>query len=153
MNPDIKVEHLSDTCVRLTSLLEAPAERVYRAWTSPSEVGHWFAPAPGAKCEVSEMDVRIGGKYTMTVIMPEVRHTMSGRYTALEPGRLIRFSWSGTCDSEDEEASEVTVELTPVENGTQLTLTHNRLLDEDSCNRHAQGWIGCITGLSHYIGN
>jgi uncharacterized protein YndB with AHSA1/START domain len=150
MSPDIKVERLSDTCVRLSCLLEAPTERIYRAWTTPSEVVKWFVPDPAAKCEVSEMDLRVGGKYAMSVDLPGARHTMTGEYTALEPFRLIRFTWQGTCGAADEEISEVTVELNPLGNKTQLTLTHDKQANAASRDLHEAGWIGCLTGLTRY---
>ncbi len=153
MNLDIKVENLSDTCVRLTCLLEAPAERIYRAWTTPSEVVKWFVPAADAQCEVSEMDVRVGGRYVLAVVSSGVRHTMTGAYLALEPDRLIRFTWEGTCGTEEDGVSEVTVAFVPVEGKTQLTLTHDRLANVASRERHAQGWIGCLTGLIRYGAN
>lgn len=149
MTPKIEVQHLSSTRVRLTCILEASAERIFRAWTTPSEVAMWFAPS-GAECEVSDMDVRVGGKYAMTVVLPGVRHNITGEYTALEPHRLIRFTWEGTCGSAEEGISEVTVELTPVDGGTRLTLTHDRLADAASRDRHEEGWIGCLTGLSRF---
>lgn len=153
MSLDIKVEHLSATCVRLTCLLDASAERLYRAWTTPSEVGRWFVPERDAKCEVTEMDVRVGGKYSMSIVMPGVTHTTTGEYLALEPNRLIKFTWEGTCGTEQDAVSEVTVELAPVEGKTQLILTHGRLANVASREQHAQGWIGCLTGLMRYTAN
>ena len=150
MSAEIKVEYLSDTCVRLTCLLEAPPERIYRAWTTPSEVVKWFVPDPDARCEVSQMDAQVGGKYTMSVILPEERHTMTGEYTALEPNRLIRFTWQGTCGAVDDEISEVTVALKPDGGGTQITLTHDRQANIASRDAHAKGWVGCLTGLLRY---
>ncbi len=152
MKPEMEVEYISNTCVRLTCLLEASAERIYRAWITPSEVVQWFAP-PGAMCEVSEMDVRVGGRYTMTMVLPGARHVMTGKYLALEPNRLIKFTWAGTCGIDEGVVSEVAVELTPVNGRTRLALTHDRLAHAASRDQHAQGWIGCLTGLSRYAAN
>ncbi|HEV2472548.1 MAG TPA: SRPBCC family protein [Chthonomonadales bacterium] len=150
MSPDIKVEYLSDTAVRLTCLLESSAERIYRAWTTPSEVMKWFTPA-GSTCEVAEMDARPGGRYTLAVSTNGERHSTTGHFQALEPYRLIKFTWIGSCGTDEPVVSEVTVELAALEDGTRLTLTHETLASQASRDIHAQGWVGCLTGLSSYL--
>jgi hypothetical protein len=42
----------------------------------------------------------------------------------------------------------VTVELRTAGQGTELTLTHERLPDEGSRDRHEAGWKGCLTRLA-----
>ena len=44
----------------LTRLINAPREKVYRAWTEPEIMKRWFAPAPFTT-PVVEVDVRPGG--------------------------------------------------------------------------------------------
>jgi uncharacterized protein YndB with AHSA1/START domain len=44
----------------LTRLINAPREKVYRAWTDPELLKQWFAPKPYTT-PVVEMDVRPGG--------------------------------------------------------------------------------------------
>jgi uncharacterized protein YndB with AHSA1/START domain len=44
----------------LTRLINAPREKVYRAWTEPELLKQWFAPKPYTT-PIVEMDVRPGG--------------------------------------------------------------------------------------------
>lgn len=44
----------------LTRLINAPREKVYRAWTEPELLKQWFAPKPYTT-PIAEMDVRPGG--------------------------------------------------------------------------------------------
>jgi uncharacterized protein YndB with AHSA1/START domain len=44
----------------LTRLIDAPREKVYRAWTDPELLKQWFAPKPYTT-PVVEIDVRPGG--------------------------------------------------------------------------------------------
>ncbi len=44
----------------LTRLINAPREKVYRAWTDPELLKQWFAPKPYTT-PVVELDVRPGG--------------------------------------------------------------------------------------------
>ena len=43
----------------LTRLINAPREKVYRAWTDPEILKQWFAPLPYTT-PVAELDVRPG---------------------------------------------------------------------------------------------
>jgi uncharacterized protein YndB with AHSA1/START domain len=56
----------SDREIVLTRLLPAPRELVWKAYTDPKHVGHWWGPR-GFTTTTHEMDVRPGGvwKYTM----------------------------------------------------------------------------------------
>lgn len=43
-------------------LVDAPRERVWRAWTDPKEMGVWFGPK-GSETTYSDLDFRVGGAY------------------------------------------------------------------------------------------
>lgn len=43
-------------------LVDAPRERVWRAWTEPKEIAAWFGPK-GAENTHSELDFRVGGSH------------------------------------------------------------------------------------------
>src|SRR5215469_3833001 len=44
----------------LTRIIDAPREKVFRAWTEPELLKQWFAPLPYTT-PVAELDVRAGG--------------------------------------------------------------------------------------------
>ena len=50
----------ADRELTLTRLIDAPREKLYRAWTDPSLLKQWFAPLPYTT-PVAELDVRPGG--------------------------------------------------------------------------------------------
>lgn len=43
-------------------LVDAPRERVWRAWTQPAEMAAWFGPK-GSETTHAELDFRVGGSY------------------------------------------------------------------------------------------
>jgi uncharacterized protein YndB with AHSA1/START domain len=51
---------LTDRELTLTRLIDAPREKLYKAWTDPVLLSQWFTPPP-YKTEVKHMDVRPGG--------------------------------------------------------------------------------------------
>jgi uncharacterized protein YndB with AHSA1/START domain len=63
--------------VLITRILEAPRERVFRAWTDPDELAMWFGPAQmHTPRERIHIDLRIGGRYELTM----VRHGGGGEF-------------------------------------------------------------------------
>lgn len=51
----------------LTRALDAPADEVWRAWTTPEQYAQWAGAAPGSV----EMDVRPGGAWKATMRTPD----------------------------------------------------------------------------------
>lgn len=51
----------------LTRALDAPADEVWRAWTTPEQYARWAGAAPGSV----EMDVRPGGAWKATMLTPD----------------------------------------------------------------------------------
>jgi uncharacterized protein YndB with AHSA1/START domain len=56
----------SDRELILTRLVDAPREKLFRAWTDPDLLRQWFAPLPWTT-PVAELDVRPGG--TSLIVM------------------------------------------------------------------------------------
>ena len=50
----------SDRELVLTRIIDAPREKLFRAWTDPALLKQWFAPLPYTT-PVAELDVRPGG--------------------------------------------------------------------------------------------
>jgi uncharacterized protein YndB with AHSA1/START domain len=50
----------SDRELVLTRIIDAPRDKVYKAWTDPELLKQWFAPSPYTT-PVAELDVRPGG--------------------------------------------------------------------------------------------
>lgn len=54
----------------LTRVIDAPPEKVFRAWTEPELMKQWFAPKPWTTPRV-ETDVRPGGANLIVMASPE----------------------------------------------------------------------------------
>jgi uncharacterized protein YndB with AHSA1/START domain len=54
----------------LTRLIDAPREKLFRAWTEPELIKQWFTPRPWTT-PVVEIDVRPGGSSSMIFRGPE----------------------------------------------------------------------------------
>ncbi len=47
----------------------------------------------------------------------------------------------------------MTFRIEPFDDGTELTLTHEHLPDEEARNSHEQGWIGLLDKLPSSLGD
>jgi uncharacterized protein YndB with AHSA1/START domain len=91
--------------------IERAPEAIWSVLTDPQRLANWLGDV--------EVDLRVGGAFVirfrkMTVVM-------TGKITALEPGRLIEYSW---LESHDMRASVVRWEIVPDAGGCRLKLTH-----------------------------
>ncbi|WP_217144050.1 SRPBCC domain-containing protein [Streptomyces sp. AC627_RSS907] len=70
----------------LTRTLEAPAARVWQAWTTPDQYAQWAHAAPGSV----EMDVRPGGAWKSTMLTPDGgEFPLTGSYAEVVENRLL----------------------------------------------------------------
>lgn len=52
--------------VRITRIIDAPREDVFRAWTEPDEIRRWWGPGEFT-CPEAEVDLRPGGEYRLAM--------------------------------------------------------------------------------------
>ena len=60
----------SDREIVIRRAFQAPRELVYRAWTDPHHIGHWWGPT-GFTTTTHEMDVRPGGVWRFIMHGPD----------------------------------------------------------------------------------
>lgn len=123
--------------------LAATPDQVWLALTTADGLRGWFWPERFQK--VVEADARDGGRYR--IASPVAGIAVSGQYSAVQSPTSLGFSWQW--DGEDRE-STVRIELAKSEAGTELTLTHTGL-DDDQLGQHAQGWSDCLDRLPEWL--
>ena len=67
--PKIETKTLDRELI-LTALIDAPRDKLFRAWTEPTLLKQWFAPLPWTTPH-AEMDVRPGGSTLMIMRGPD----------------------------------------------------------------------------------
>ncbi len=108
--------------VVLSRVLDAPRERVFRAWTEAERIGAWFAPRDFA-CRIRHADIRVGGALRFDFVGAN-GVVYDNRITFLEitaPSRLVFDHGADRDDAPD--VFRVTITLDAQSNGkTVLTL-------------------------------
>ncbi|HEV8428901.1 MAG TPA: SRPBCC family protein [Pyrinomonadaceae bacterium] len=108
--------------IKLHRVLQAPPDRVFRAFTDAAAMAKWLPPN-GFTCTVHHLDAKVGGSYKMsfTNFTTGKSHSFGGEYLELTPNELIRYS-----DSFDDPnlpgEMKTTIKFTKVSVGTELNI-------------------------------
>jgi uncharacterized protein YndB with AHSA1/START domain len=128
---------------------KASPAKVFAAWTDPEKVKRWMGP--GASTPVlAENDARAGGRYRWVTRSPNGEmHDVGGTYREVIANEKLVFTWAWASTPERE--SVVTVLLKPDGEGTLLTVIHEEFSDEDTRDRHQNGWNGALDKLEKFV--
>ena len=132
--------------------LKAPPTKVFAAWTDPEKIMRWMGPADFTTPQ-AESDARVGGRYRFVMLSPDgEQHVVRGIYREVVANEKLVFTWAWDAAPGNEPyESLVTVLFKPDDGGTLLTLTHERLFDEESRDGHEKGWNGSLDKLEKLV--
>ncbi len=134
------------TSLTLVRRIAARPSIVFDALTTPDGISSWWGPDTGPVL-LAELDVRVGGRFRVRFrTLDGLEHESSGEYLVVEPPKRLAMSWRWR-DGEDPGESHLEIVLRDLAEGTELTLTHSRLHDEDSRLSHEGGWSGALDKL------
>ena len=142
---------MNDRTVRIHRVLRTTPEKLYRAFTEPAAMARWLPPY-GFTCEVHHMDARVGGSFRMSfhTFGSGNGHAFGGEYLELVPHGLIRY----TDRFEDPNLPgtlEVTVRLTPVLCGTELSVTQAGIPEAIPLEMCYLGWQESLLQLANLV--
>jgi uncharacterized protein YndB with AHSA1/START domain len=84
--------NLNDRELVLTRIIDAPREKIFRAWTEPELLKQWYAPQPWTTPE-AEMDVRPGGASLVVMRGPDGKDMpCPGVYLEVVPDEKLVFT-------------------------------------------------------------
>ena len=137
--------------VTIVRRIKAPPAKVYAAITQPKLMMQWWSPDAGPTLS-AEADVRPGGRFSIVFrLLNGDEHNPTGVYREVVPDKKLVFTWQWQGSPEGE--SLVTFLLEPFDGGTELTLIHEGLPDEQTCKSHEAGWKGLVDKLAGFLGD
>ena len=137
--------------IRLHRVVQAPPERVYRAFLDANAMVKWLPPN-GFTGQVHHLDAKVGGTYRMsfTNFTTEKSHSFGGEYLELTPNERIRH----TDKFEDPNLPgemQTTITLQQVSVGTELTIVQEgvpAVIPAEAC---YLGWQESLTLLRKLV--
>ncbi|HMV05721.1 MAG TPA: SRPBCC family protein [Accumulibacter sp.] len=142
---------MTDRTVRLHRILRAKPEKVYRAFTEAAGMAKWLPPY-GFTCTVHHLDACVGGTFRMTFhnFTSGNSHSFGGEYLELTPSERLRYT-----DSFDDPnlpgVMEVTVSLTPVLCGTELSICQSGIPETIPLEMCHLGWQESLAQLATLV--
>jgi uncharacterized protein YndB with AHSA1/START domain len=137
--------------VTIVRRVKASPARVWAAITRPDLMIQWWGPDAGPTLR-ADADVRPGGRFSIVFrLVNGDAHNPTGVYREVIPDTKLVFTWEWPGSPEKE--SLVTFLLKPIDDGTELTLTHEQLPDEEARVSHRLGWNGLLDKLITFLGD
>ena len=141
--------------LRVSRIIHADAETLFRAWTDPRELMQWWRQeGDGWAFAGASIDLRVGGAYRLGMTAPDGKiHVAVGVYREVQrPVRLV-FTWKWEDPTHRVGDTVVTVEFKDAGGDrTEVVLTHEDFVDEARMGRHQQGWIELLNLLERFVG-
>ncbi len=141
----------------LERIIDVPVELVWKVWTTPEHLKHWFVPKPWTitNCEI---DLRPGGVMATTMRSPEGQEfPNAGCYLEIVPNKRLVFTdamEAGFRPSQNPFFTAV-LELEQEGSGTRYTATAIHR-DPEGRKKHEEmgffeGWSTVVTQMVEYI--
>jgi len=149
----------TDTASRL---IKATPQAIYRALLDPNAIAAWRPPA-GMTAEVYRFEAREGGAFRMAFVYGDAAHgvrgktsehadVFAGRFEQLVPDRRVveRITFESP-DPAFAEPMVVTTDLSPVEAGTEVTVTIDNVPDAITAADHQAGIASSLANLAAHV--
>jgi uncharacterized protein YndB with AHSA1/START domain len=140
--------------LRVSRRIRATRERLFRAWTDPAQLRHWWRmDEPGWAFAGAEVDLRVGGTYRLGMTGPDGRtHVAVGVYREVEPPARLAFTWDWEDPAIRVGDTLVTVDLLDAGGGaSDVVITHVRFASADRAASHQRGWTQLLRLIDHHL--
>lgn len=135
--------------VQVSRRFSVPPERVFDAWLDPDLAGRFLFSTPSGEMVTTEIDARIGGRYSIIERRDGEDIEHCGEYLEIDRPRRLVFTFGVPRYSDA--TTIVTVDITPTDDGCELTL-----IDESApvewAERNRDGWTDILEGLAGVVG-
>jgi uncharacterized protein YndB with AHSA1/START domain len=137
--------------VRLHRVLATKPAKAYRAFVEADALAKWLPPN-GFVCTVHQHDAKVGGTFRMSFrnFTTGASHSFGGTYHELVPGEFLRYT--DTFDDPNLPGEmQVTVTLTQVSVGTELTIVQDGIPDVIPTEACYLGWQESLRNLARLV--
>jgi uncharacterized protein YndB with AHSA1/START domain len=139
------LEGMKTHSFKIAKVIKAPRERVYEAWTNDEIVAAWHAPET---CEVTyyEADLRVGGRYFLTMQTPYGEMRNQGVFLDIDPGHELNYTF--VWEVADTEENFIKVQFLDQGRDTKVIFTGSNFSKKNEAEGNKEGWESSIEKLS-----
>lgn len=129
--------------ITVETLVKAPIERVWSAYTTPDDIKQWNAASDDWHTTQSTVDLRVGGAFSSRMEAKDgsFGFDFAGTYTKVVPNELIAYSFG--------ERGAV-VEFNQSPQGVTVRVTFDAE-QEHSVEQQQQGWQAILNNFARHV--
>jgi uncharacterized protein YndB with AHSA1/START domain len=140
----ISMETTIKTNITVESVIQAPVDTVWGAFTDPGAITQWCNASDDWHAPYAENDVRTGGRFKTTMAAKDksMQFDFSGVYTNVQPEKLLAYKM--------DDGRKVTVIFTPIENSTRVAETFEAE-ESNPVEMQKAGWQAILDNFKKYV--
>lgn len=137
----------------LVRTFDATTEEIWTAWTDPDSLAEWFSRWTTTPRETVEVDARVGGRYTYTMVNDDTgdKVVTGGVYREVVPFERLVFTW-GDPEGDPDDTPVVTITLESVDGGTRMTFDLRGVDGAKGDGYFYDGWDEALDSLGEHMG-
>jgi uncharacterized protein YndB with AHSA1/START domain len=132
------------TEITVQAIANAPIEKVWKAWNTPSDIMQWNTPDPSWHTPSSENDLRVGGKFNnrMEAKDGSFGFNFEGTYDKVELHQAITYTMG--------DGRQATTLFTDESGKTTIQTTFDAETENDP-EFQKQGWQSILNNFVKYV--
>jgi uncharacterized protein YndB with AHSA1/START domain len=137
--------------LRIERTFDAPAERVFEAWTSQEVLRRWLYGMPGWETPTAEVDLRVGGRIRIVMRDPAdgTEAGATGEYLVVEPPQRLVFTW--VWDDQPDHPQLIELEFSELQGKTAVLMTNSAIPTDGRLMSQERGWNVCYDNLERLL--
>jgi uncharacterized protein YndB with AHSA1/START domain len=136
--------------VRIERNYDATAEEVFDAWTNPEVIKRWFIPGDGWQEPSAEVELRVGGRFSVVMRDPEGQPIEAGgEFTLVERPHRLAYTWTFEDDPSNEQLIEL--EFTERDGVTTVVFVNSNISEKRRRDQQYDGWSRCFDELERAL--
>jgi uncharacterized protein YndB with AHSA1/START domain len=142
---------LDKNTLRIERSYNAPAQRVFDAWTSEEVMRRWWHAEHDWETSEATVDLRLGGEVRVVMRDPakDAEYGGGGKYVEIDPPTRLAFTWLW---DGNETRMLIELDFEETDGVTRVRFTHSGLWDEEAVRSHQRGWNICFDILEATLG-
>jgi uncharacterized protein YndB with AHSA1/START domain len=129
--------------VTVETLINAPIDEIWRAYTTPSDIKQWNAASDDWHTTEATVDLRAGGEFSSRMEAKDgsAGFDFAGTYTNIVPHEMIEYTFGERV---------ATVEFLVKANGVSVRVTFDAE-EENSVELQREGWQAILANFARHV--
>ncbi|MEX2478793.1 MAG: SRPBCC domain-containing protein [Gracilimonas sp.] len=128
-------------------VIKADPETIFKAFTDEQIMKKWFYADPEGSGATVKSNTSVGGKFQIDMHGKKDTHTHIGEFKEVVPNKKLVFTWN----SHVVEDTVVTITFNETNEGTEVTLVHEFMPNEQLLEGHKKGWNVILDHLDEIV--